>query len=56
MQVKSNALSIKLPTVFKSFILSVFEWPRKTGLTVASFKINDYHHVTEKELTVPLWC
>ena len=25
---------IKLPTVFKTFILSIFEWPLKTGLTV----------------------
>ena len=25
---------IKLPSVFKSFVLSVFEWPLKTGFTV----------------------
>ena len=25
---------IKLPFVFKNFILSIFEWPLKTGLTV----------------------
>ena len=27
---------IKLPPVFKSFILSIFEWPLKTGLTVSN--------------------
>ena len=26
--------SIKLPFVFKTFVLSVFEWPLKTGFTV----------------------
>ena len=25
---------IKLPFVFKTFVLSIFEWPLKTGLTV----------------------
>ena len=25
---------IKLPFVFKTFILSIFEWPLKTGVTV----------------------
>ena len=25
---------IKLPSVFKTFVLSIFEWPLKTGLTV----------------------
>ena len=25
---------IKLPSVFKSFVLSIFEWPLKTGFTV----------------------
>ena len=30
---------IKLPSVFKSFVyvLSIFEWPLKTGFTVALF-------------------
>ena len=27
----------KLPFVFKIFVLSVFEWPLKTGFTVMSF-------------------
>ena len=26
---------IKLPFIFKTFVLSIFEWPLKTGLTVA---------------------
>ena len=40
MQVKSIADSailstfIKLPFVFKTFVLSIFEWPLKTGFTV----------------------
>ena len=43
MQVKSIAgalLStfIKLPFVFETYVLSIFEWPLKTGLTVASRK------------------
>ena len=25
---------LKLPFVFKTFVLSIFEWPLKTGLTV----------------------
>ena len=28
---------IKLPFVFKTFVLSVFEWPLKTGFTVYVF-------------------
>ena len=28
---------IKLPFVFKSFVLSIFEWPLKTGFTVLVF-------------------
>ena len=28
---------IKLPFVFKTFVLSVFEWPLKTGFTVHEF-------------------
>ena len=27
---------IKLPFVFKTFVLSIFEWPLKTGFTVVS--------------------
>ena len=28
---------IKLPFVFKTFVLSIFEWPLKTGFTVLAF-------------------
>ena len=28
---------IKLPFVFKTFVLSIFEWPLKTGFTVFSY-------------------
>ena len=31
---------IKLPTVFKTFDLSFFGWPLKTGFTVPCFFIN----------------
>ena len=30
---------IKLPFVFKTFVLSMFEWPLKTGFTVPPFGI-----------------
>ena len=30
---------IKLPFVFKTFVLSIFEWPPKTGFTIYSFKL-----------------
>ena len=30
---------IKLPFVFKTFVLSIFEWPLKTGFTVTFQKI-----------------
>ena len=52
MQVKSIAecskrvLStfIKLPFVFKTFVLSIFEWPLKTGFTVhfGTYCSNDF--------------
>ena len=29
---------IQLPIVFKTFVLSIFEWPLKTGLTVYYLK------------------
>ena len=29
-----QSTSIKLPFVFKTFVLSIFEWPLKTGFTV----------------------
>ena len=29
---------IKLPFVIKIFVLSIFEWPLKTGFTVLPFK------------------
>ena len=34
---------IKLPIVFKTFVLSVFEWLLKTGFTV--FICTDFHNV-----------
>ena len=30
----------KLPFVFKTFVLSIFEWPLKTGFTKVVFRIN----------------
>ena len=29
-----GALRVKLPFVFKTFVLSIFEWPLNTGFTV----------------------
>ena len=40
MQIKSIAVfltCIKLSSVFKTFVLSIFEWPLKTGFTVTHF-------------------
>ena len=34
--------SIKLPSIFKTFILSIFEWPLKTGLTLLA-KLQTVH-------------
>ena len=36
---------IKLPLVFKTFILSIFDWPLKTGFTVVEHEnlMNDKH-------------
>ena len=28
---------IKLPFAFKTFVMSIFEWPLKTGFTVLTF-------------------
>ena len=36
---------IKLPFVFKTFVLSIFEWPFKTGFTVCGFVLNTPNHV-----------
>ena len=33
---------IKLPFVFKTFVLSIFEWPLKTGFTVLSILYHDF--------------
>ena len=30
---------IKLPHVFKTFVLSIFEWPLKTGFTIIAFYV-----------------
>ena len=34
MQAKRLSTCVKLPSVFKSFVLTIFEWPLKTGFTV----------------------
>ena len=31
---------IKLPFVFKTIVLSIFEWPLKTGFTVVGFSVH----------------
>ena len=35
---------IKLPFVFKTFVLSIFEWPLRTGFTVVSILFYDRYH------------
>ena len=34
---------IKLPSVIKIFVLSIFEWPLKTGLTVSTITATPPH-------------
>ena len=50
---------IKLPFVIKNFVLSIFEWPLKTGFTAlfnlllsGKKKKVDTHHVPEKQETL----
>ena len=43
--------ALKLPPVFKTFVLSIYEWPLKTGLTVTSFQ-NLESALKEKEKEV----
>ena len=42
---------IKLPFVFKTFVLSIFEWPLKTGFTVLLFqrKTAEIHYMFSPE-------
>ena len=59
---------IKLPFVFKSFVLSIFEWPLKTGFTVGPnlrslvlfnmpCSIGIYHsHLSSKVLCAGIYC
>ena len=35
---------IKLPFVFKTFVLSIFEWPLKTSFTVLVFYVTIKRH------------
>ena len=39
---------IKLPAVFETFVLSIFEWPLKAGFTVFSLG-SLYHELLRKE-------
>ena len=40
---------IKLPFVFKTFVMSIFEWPLKTGFTVyKARKLNKLSHAKLK--------
>ena len=36
------SICIKLPSVFKTVVLSIFEWPLKTWSTVCSFRFYAY--------------
>ena len=36
---------IKLPSVFKTFVLSIFEWPLKTGFTVGPEYEKNYRKI-----------
>ena len=41
---------IKLPFVIKIFVLSIFEWPLKTGFTVYVFRSIVENHVVPNQL------
>ena len=48
-------ICIKLPHGFKTFVLSIFEWPLKTGFTVQSSTTPDSgHHYRKKKSIVGL--
>ena len=44
---------IKLPFVIKIFVLSIFEWPLRTGFTVKYLKILLQYHICLYKCTVP---
>ena len=46
---------IKLSFVFKTFVLSIFEWPLKTRFTVYFFLYFSYSRTLDKE-DVPINC
>ena len=39
---------IKLPSVIKIFVLSIFEWPLKTGFTVCKSFLNIHAHISSE--------
>ena len=45
---------IKLPFVIKIFVLSIFEWPLKTGFTVSGNALFS-RVIQEMSLSVSLW-
>ena len=46
---------IKLPFVFKTFVLSIFEWPLKTGFTVHPDQLDGKTDEKAKRLSVALY-
>ena len=44
---------IKVPFVFKTFVLSIFEWPLKTGFTV--YSIGDVDHTEFVQMMILGW-
>ena len=44
-----NTYDLKLPIVFKTFVLSIFEWPLKTGFTVCVLCILETHECLGKQ-------
>ena len=43
---------IKLPFANKFFVLSIFEWLRKTGYTVYHSNIQKFHFIGVREVTL----
>ena len=48
MQVKKHSAILKLLFVIKVFVLSIFEWPLKTGFTVYASSVPNMNHLHQK--------
>ena len=45
---------IKLPSAIKTFVLSIFEWPLKTGLTVIEPRHDQINNMSERPVKIQI--